>query len=227
MPTQTAAWACHPAGEGAPKTEGYFGKAIPLAAGVLAMYNASTVDETDRQDIAASLGGDEAAFARLIRRYEPAVAALAWRFTRDMAAREELVQDVFVEVYFSLDGYRGDAPLEHWLRRIATRVGYRFWKRRSREARQAPLGDLDPPAAPGETDPAAAGAAVHALLSHLAPPERLVLTLMYFDDCSVNEIAERMGWTRAMVKMRAYRARRRLKAIAQREHLLERLGWTG
>ena len=197
-----------------------------MAAGVLAMYNADTVDETDRRDIAASLGGDEAAFARLIRRYEPAVAALAWRFTRDAAEREELVQDVFVEAYFSLGGFRGDAPLEHWLRRVATRVGYRFWKRRSHRGREAPLGNLDPPAAPVEMDPSAAGAAVQALLSRLPPPERLVLTLMYFDDCSVQEIAWRMGWTRPMVKMRAYRARRRLKAIAQREHLLEKLGWT-
>ena len=197
-----------------------------MAAGSIAMYNAETVDETDRQDIQASLGGDEAAFARLIRRHEPAVAALAWRFTREPAAREELVQDVFVEVYFSLGGYRGDAPLEHWLRRIATRVGYRFWKRRSRRGREEPLADLDPPAAPGEVDPSAAGVAVQSLLSRLPPPERLVLTLMYFDDCSVQEIAERMGWTRPMVKMRAYRARQRLKAIAQREHLLERLGWT-
>jgi RNA polymerase sigma-70 factor (ECF subfamily) len=197
-----------------------------LAAGALAMYNVETVDETDRQDILASVGGDEAAFARLIERYESAVASLAWRFARDPAAREELVQDVFVEVYFSLDGYRGDAPFGHWLRCIATRVGYRFWKRRSRASREVPLADFDPPAAPGEMDPSAAGAAVHVLLSHLPLPERLVLTLMYFEDCSVSEIADRMGWTRAMVKMRAYRARRRLKAIGQREHLLERLGWT-
>ena len=197
-----------------------------MAAGSIAMYNAETVDETDRQDIQASLGGDEAAFARLIRRYEPSVASLAWRFARDAAAREELVQDVFVEAYFSLDGFRGDAPLEHWLRRIATRVGYRFWKRRAREGREVPLADLDPPAAAVEMDPSAAGAAVHALLARLPSPERLVLTLMYFDDCSVSEIAGRMGWTRAMVKMRAYRARRRLKAVAQREHLLEKLGWT-
>jgi len=49
---------------------------------------------------------------------------------------------------------------------------------------------------------------------------------MYFDGCSTAEVAERMGWNRAMVKMRAYRARRRLKEIAAHEHLLERLGWT-
>jgi DNA-directed RNA polymerase specialized sigma24 family protein len=49
---------------------------------------------------------------------------------------------------------------------------------------------------------------------------------MYFEECDTREIADRTGWTRAMVKMRAYRGRRRLKAIAEQEHLLERLGWT-
>jgi RNA polymerase sigma-70 factor (ECF subfamily) len=169
----------------------------------MAIYNVTTLDP-DRQDIAASLGGDEAAFARLVRRHEAAVANLLWRFTRQPAQREELVQETFVEAYFGLGRFRGEAPLEHWLRRIATRVA-------------APDG-------PG--DPAAAGAAAHALLARLPPAERLVLTLMYFDDCQIKDIARRMGWTRAMVKMRAYRARRRLKAIAGREHLLERLGWT-
>jgi RNA polymerase sigma-70 factor (ECF subfamily) len=189
------------------------------------MYNVQTVDETDRCDVAAALDGDEAAFARLVGRHQPAVARLLWRFTRDPAGLEELVQDVFVEAYFSLDGYRGQAPLEHWLARIATRVGYRFWKKRSRPA-AVPLATLDVAAPQSDPAPAAAGTLVHALLARLPAAERLVLTLMYFDHCGVREIAERMGWTGAMVKMRAFRARRRLKAIAQREHLLERLGWT-
>ena len=191
----------------------------------MAIYNVTTLDP-DRQDIAASLGGDEAAFARLVRRHEAAVANLLWRFTRQPAQCEELVQETFVEAYFGLGRFRGEAPLEHWLRRIATRVGYRFWKRQSRQKAHVPLADLDVAAPDGPGDPAAAGAAAHALLARLPPAERLVLTLMYFDDCQIKDIARRMGWTRAMVKMRAYRARRRLKAIAGREHLLERLGWT-
>ena len=198
---------------------------MTVGRGATAMYNASNLD-TDRQDIAASLGGDEAAFARLIRRHERAVANLLWRFVRQEAQCEELVQETFVEAYFSLGRYRGEAPLEHWLRRIATRVGYRFWKQRSRQETHVPLADLDVAAPDGAGDAEAAGAAAHALLARLPPAERLVLTLMYFDDCQVKDIARRMGWTRAMVKMRAYRARRRLKAIAGREHLLERLGWT-
>jgi RNA polymerase sigma-70 factor, ECF subfamily len=197
--------------------------------GVVVVQNEATVDETDRLDIAAARTGDEAAFARLVGRHQPAVARLLWRFAREPAQLDELVQDVFVEAYYGLDGYRGDAPLAHWLARIATRAGYRFWKKRSRQG-AASLDGLDPPAPAADglaedADPAASGAMVHALLSRLAPAERLVLTLMYFDGCTTTEIAARMGWNRAMVKMRAYRARRRLRQIAEHEHLLERLGW--
>jgi len=189
------------------------------------MHNDRTVDETDRNDIVAARSGDEAAFARLVGRHQPAVARLLWRFTREPARLEELVQDVFVEAYFGLDGYRGEAPLERWLARIATRIGYRFWKKRGRQA-PVPLDGFDPVAPADDLDPAAAGALVHALLSRLPPAERLVLTLMYFDGCSIADIAGRMGWSRAMVKMRAYRARRRLKEIAGNERLVEKTGWT-
>jgi len=183
------------------------------------------VDELDLSDIAAARTGDEAAFARLVSRHQSAVTAILWRFTREPARLEELVQDVFVEAYFGLDGYRGEAPLGHWLARLATRAGYRSWKKSPRLA-PVPLEGIDPAASAEDADPTAAGALVHALLERLPPAERLVLTLIYFDECSVQDVADRMGWSRAMVKMRAYRARRRLKTIAGRERLLEKLGWT-
>ena len=63
------------------------------------------------------------------------------------------------------------------------------------------------------------------LLARLPVEDRLVLTLMYFEQNSTKDIAKRMGWTRAMVKMRAHRARKKLKAIAESENLLEKLGW--
>ena len=75
-------------------------------------------------------------------------------------------------------------------------------------------------------DPAEAAAVLHSLLARLSAPDRLVLTLLYFDRCGTLEIAERMGWSRAKVKTQALRARRKMKEIAEREHLLERLGWT-
>ena len=75
-------------------------------------------------------------------------------------------------------------------------------------------------------DPAEAAAVLQTLLSRLPPDDRLVLTLMYFEECSTQDIAERVGWTRAKVKTQALRARRKMKEIAEREHLLEKLGWT-
>jgi RNA polymerase sigma-70 factor (ECF subfamily) len=184
----------------------------------------------DLRDVKASLAGDEEAFARIIRRHEGEVVRLMWRFSRDRLVCETLVQDVFVEAYFSLKGYRGRGPFAHWLRKIATRVGYRFWKEQGQERQKAtvPLLDFDLVEDVDEDsiDPVVAAEILHSLLAQLPQADRLVLTLMYFEQCSTREVAERIGWTRPMVKMRALRARKKMKEIAEKEHLLERLGWT-
>jgi len=189
------------------------------------------VENTDWSDVTASVKGDDEAYGRLVRRYERPITGLLWRFTRDPAQCEELVQQVFVEAYFSLKTYRGDAPLLHWLRRIATRTGYRFWREKAREPQEMPLPEFDvleqiEASQDDAIDPAEAATVLQALLGRLPPDDRLVLTLMYFEDCGTLEIAERMGWSRAKVKTQALRARRKMKEIAEREHLLERLGWT-
>ena len=189
------------------------------------------VENTDWLDVTASVKGDEDAYERLVRRYEKQITGLLWRFTRDPVQCEELVQQVFVEAYFSLKTYRGDAPLLHWLRRIATRTGYRFWREKAKEPQEMPLPDfeiMEQIEAEDEEriDPSEAAAVLHALLARLPAPDRLVLTLLYFERCGTQEIAEQMGWTRAKVKTQALRARRKMKEIAEREHLLERLGWT-
>jgi RNA polymerase sigma-70 factor (ECF subfamily) len=195
------------------------------ATGVLAAADAGTtqepatdaVDAADGSDIQASLGGDGDAYARLVRRYQQPIAAYMWRFTRNRCDWEELVHDVFVEAYLSLAGYQARSPLLHWLRRIATRVGYRYWKDRQRQrAHTAPLGDqsLATLASPDRSESAQqAGELVHALLSRLAPRDRMVMTLMYLESCTVAEIAERTGWSRSLVKVQAHRARKRLRKI--------------
>jgi RNA polymerase sigma-70 factor (ECF subfamily) len=190
----------------------------------------ATVENTDWLDVTASVRGDEDAYERLVRRYEKQITGLLWRFTRDPVQCEELVQQVFVEAYFSLKTYRGDAPLLHWLRRIATRTGYRFWREKAKEPQEMPLPDFEimeqiEAQEEERIDPSEAAAVLHALLARLVPSDRLVLTLLYFDRCSTQEIAERMGWSRAKVKTQALRARRKMKEIAEKEHLLERLGW--
>jgi len=177
---------------------------------------AETVADTDQSDIADSLQGDGEAYARLVRRYQDQVAAQMWHFTRNTVTLDELVQDVFVEAYLSLKGFRGSAPFLHWLRRIASRVGYRHWKSRARkEEREEGLTDhhLNQMAAAENLTPFEAAETLYRLLAKLPPPDRLVTTLFYFEECGTNEIAARMGWSRTLVKVRLHRARKKLESL--------------
>ena len=182
------------------------------------MDTAETVCEEDRKDIAESLAGNGEGFARLVRRYQDRVAAQMWRFTRDAVVLDQLVQDVFVEAYLSLKGFRSRAPFLNWLRRVATRVGFRYWKSRARmEEREEALKEtnLNLPAAPEALTPSEAADTLYQLLGKLPPADRLVLTLFYFEECDVKEISARSGWNRALVKVRLHRARKKLKSLLE------------
>jgi len=179
-------------------------------------------------DILASLNGDGEAYRRLVQLYQPQIVRLMWRFTRDKAELECLVEDVFVEAYFSLKGYKGTGPFLHWLKKIATRVGYKYWKQQERAKLFVEVEDFDAVNVKenaDEIDPSEAAVALHVLLGRMETDDRLVLTLMYFEECSIEEIAHRMGWTRAGTKMRAMRARGKLKKIAEKENFSERFEW--
>jgi RNA polymerase sigma-70 factor (ECF subfamily) len=66
-----------------------------------------------------------------------------------------------------------------------------------------------------EMEPAKAADMLHGLLERLPPRDRLVLMLRYVEDLSVEETADRTGWTRTMVKVQAWRARGKLKKLFQ------------
>ena len=171
----------------------------------------------DDTDVRACLDGDGEAYRRIVERHQDHVAAIMWRFTRDRDEHEELVHDVFVEAFLGLAKFRGDAPLEHWLARIATRVGYKLWRRRARDRQQVSLaewqevGERKSDLRPGE-----AAELVHRLLAMLSPRDRLVMTMRFVDERTVEETAALTGWSETMVKVQTWRARRKLKGLLAR-----------
>lgn len=176
------------------------------------------VSEEDKRDIVASLQGIESAYAALVARYQHLVHAQMWRFSRNPAQVEELVQDVFVEVYLGLRNFRGESPFEHWLRKVAMRVGYRFWKQQHRlRARRELLMQLPAtmPEDPAHLTPSEAGEVLYQLLSTLAPADRLALTLHYFEGYTAKEVAEVAGWSPTLVRVRMHRACKRLREQLQ------------
>jgi RNA polymerase sigma-70 factor (ECF subfamily) len=174
---------------------------------------AARPESGDWEDVRRTRGGDPDAYRRLIERHQDHVARILWRFSRDRRVHEELVQDVFVEAYLSLSGYHSKAPFDHWLARIATRVGYRYWKEKARSREYEPF-DLRE-AAGGNSEPDQAAELLHRLLEQMPPRDRLVLTLRYLDQCDVAETAQRTGWTRTMVKVQTLRARNKLRKLME------------
>lgn len=175
----------------------------------------------DVEDIEVARQGDPDAYRRLVERHQEHVARILWRFSRDRGVHEELVQDVFVEAYLGLNTYRGTSPFEHWLARIATRVGYRYWKEKARKKTSEPfsLEEWDQIAGDDEIierlDADQAAVLLHRLLGQLPPRDRLVLTLRYLEECDVAETARRTGWTKTMVKVQTLRARNKLKTLIE------------
>jgi len=187
------------------------------------MTDASGSTSQETQDIRLSLEGDGLAYQRIVERHEQEIGQYVWRFTRVESDWEELVQEVFVEGYLSLRSYRGHAPLVHWLKRIATRVGYRYWRKRSKEKERAPQtleGQLETLSDAGSLqaiESVEAGELVHYLLEKLSQRDRLVLTVVYLDGNSVAEAATLLNWSQTMVKVQLHRARKKMERLLQQE----------
>jgi len=168
------------------------------------------------------LAGQDGAFVQLVNRYRRKIFSMAARFARDNDDLEDICQDIFIKVYENLDKFRHDAPFEHWLSRIAVRTCYDALRRRRRERGTIPLDDVHYQIADGAVgDYLAAEQARSVLekgLSELKPAERLVITLLELEEKPVKEIAQLTGWSETNVKVRAFRARQKLKRFLEKQN---------
>lgn len=165
--------------------------------------------------ITATLDGDDQAFARLVRHFKERILRLVARFARNSHDLDEIAQDVFVDAHRSLAKFRGDAPFEHWICRIATRRCHDYLRRVYRRRWWASLDELrDSGFEPSGDAPAAEDPRVELLrlaLRRLHPDHQTILTLLELQDCSVRETAAFTGWSESNVKVRAHRARHALR----------------
>ena len=167
-------------------------------------------DDPDKSLVAASRDGDSDAFAELVRLHQRRVFRLAGRFFRRREDVEDAAQDTFLTAWRKLGTYQARAPFEHWLTRVCLNCCYA--KLRRKDPGMEPL-EHERPARTADPD---AGMEVENLLRLLAPEDRFILLLLDGEGWSVAEIAERLGWTRVNVKVRAHRARKRLRGVLER-----------
>ena len=165
---------------------------------------------------------DENAARALFRHLYPLVARLVRSHLPRRTSQEDLVQTVFMKLFAKLDGFSGAVPLEHWVSRIAinTCLNQLAAEKARPELRWADLSEEQAQAleavtaGPEELDPSqnlAAREMVEKLLAQLAPADRLVLTLLHLEGRSVDEVRQITGWNVPVIKVRAFRARRKLR----------------
>src|SRR6478672_1210317 len=104
------------------------------------------MDKTDAELIQAVLKGDSVSFEPLIQKYQPRIFATARRYARRDSEVEDIVQEVWSKAYQKLSSFRGDAPFEHWLMRLAVRTCYDFLRAHQRN-RETAFTELSEPQA--------------------------------------------------------------------------------
>jgi RNA polymerase sigma-70 factor (ECF subfamily) len=173
--------------------------------------------------------GDESAFSEIVRRHGPRVFRTASRFFRRRELVEEAAQETFLKAFTELASYEGRGSFEGWLTRVATNTCLNLL-RSARRRPESSLSDLTEDegawldshtaGAARERHEAAERGLVAAdladrVLDTLSPGDRLVLTMIDGEDAPVKEVAEATGWSESNVKVRAFRARRRMREAVE------------
>ena len=165
--------------------------------------------------------GATESFAELVRRHQHQVYAILHRYESDPQRLEELAQDAFLKAWRSLDQFQiGRAPFQHWLSRLTVRVALDHLRQRRRRRRvEISLADLPPgfldwrseEGGPSAFEARQAAELLDRIMQVLSPAERVVITLRDIEGHSVKEICQLTGSSGVAVRVRALRARAKLR----------------
>lgn len=169
---------------------------------------------------------DQTAARELVEHLYPLVIRIVRGRLPRRVPEEDLAQEVFLKMFSRLDQYQGAVPFPHWVSRIAvtTCIDHLRAQQRRPEFRMADLSENeanmidavmtnDKAATPD--DALAAHELVHKLLGELKPDDRLVIQLLDLEQKTIAEISALTGWNTSLVKVRAFRARRKLQKLFQ------------
>lgn len=177
--------------------------------------------------------GDQRAARELVEALYPQVIKIVRRRLPRWIGEEDLAQEVFLKMFSRLDQYRGDVPFVHWVSRIAmtTAIDHLRKQQRRPELRWADLSEeeaqvLDAVTADTKAEDAGEALAARELLAklmdQLKPEDRLVLQLLDLEQKTLVEVSEETGWNTTLVKVRAFRARRKLQKLLKKLEAEER-----
>lgn len=171
----------------------------------------------DTQLINCILQGDISGYTVLVDRYKDLAFTIAFRVLGNREDAEEVAQDAFVKAYQNLAGFRQQSKFSTWLFRIIYNTAI------SRKRLRKPFFQLtaDLPGLPvnlstwatDEPEDEERGTMLEKALMKLSEPERTIVTLYYINESSVEEIHSITGLSKANVKVKLFRARKKLQEL--------------
>ncbi|HKY06309.1 MAG TPA: RNA polymerase sigma factor [Blastocatellia bacterium] len=194
------------------------------------ILNEEAVTDSEDELIRRCVSGSHEAYEVLVRRHSPRVFNIIGSFFRRRDMVEDIAQEVFARAYFSLDSFTLGRSFAAWVAKIAVNACYdQLRAQRRRIEFQLPR-DTDTEDDWLELQMLEAASARHRsaerqreaaeiserLLAKLDPEDRLVLVLIDKDGYSIKEVSEMTGWGQSKIKVRAFRARRTLRAAMDR-----------
>jgi RNA polymerase sigma-70 factor (ECF subfamily) len=165
--------------------------------------------EDDRLTTALTLSGqgDSMAFAELVQRHQGMVFSIAYHFLHDRALAEDLAQEVFLELYQSLDRIESTAHLTYWLRRVTANRCIDQGRKKFRR-RELALEDAPEPSAPSQSqinDPLLLER-LQQSVAGLPERQRMVVILRFQEGLGPAEIAEVLAMPVNTVKSTLHRS---------------------
>ena len=172
--------------------------------------------------------GDTAAFEEIVKRFERKVFGLIYQIVRSANDVEDIAQEVFTKLFFSLPQFRLESSFEAWLYRITVNQCCDFLRKRKRTP-QVNESELSPEEAAYFER---VGSFSHRreidisrrlemkqtagnLLSALSPQERTLLILKEIEELSIEELMGIFKASRSAIKVRLFRVRKRLKSLCE------------
>lgn len=167
---------------------------------------------------------DQEAARQLVEHLYPLVIRIVRGRLPRRVSEEDIAQDIFLKMFSRLQQYQGAVPFTHWVSRIAvtTCIDHLRAQQRRPEFRWADLSEneanmldavLTNENATAPDDALSAHELVYKLLDQLKPDDRLVLQLLDLEQKTIAEISQLTGWNTSLVKVRAFRARRKLQKL--------------
>lgn len=192
--------------------------------------NSSNENLSEPELVSLCLAGDEEAFGEVVRRYSPRVFKVCGRFFKRYSLVEEAAQETFLRAYTQLKNFEARGSLEGWMTRIASTTCINILRAQKRQTEKL-ISELSEQETfwledfvlsrggkniSSTEDRLIASDLVEKIFATLPPDDVTVLLMTEVYGSSLKETAEATGWTESKVKVKAFRARKKMREALER-----------